>query len=275
MSKRQMRHEVRLPDVVNTYEDLHAHVLSWCDPNPKETPRLVILGNGGLGKSYEVERLHNVHRFVGKTSPFKLFTTLREEPDLSVIFDDVYALLRNKDCMDLMKQLLHRKEERTIHWSTDKLSHDETTFTYYGKVMIIANSLPAGNEDLIAIFDRCDTICFEPSKSEIIERMKLMTDDLDAIEVMRSLPILPTLRDLEKYIGWKASQYLDADKKLMLACPPPKQVLLWVDIMTEQPTKGKWIATYEAITKKTNSAAKSDLKRYGGMAEQIIEARKA
>jgi hypothetical protein len=269
----QKRREIKLPDPVTTYEDLLNHVKSWVDPNPAETPRLVILGRGGLGKSYQVEKLRRVHRFVGKTSPYSLFTGLQEEPEQSVIFDDVYSLLRNKDCLDMMKQLLHRNHRRTMHWKTDKLDVADQTFTFTGKVLIIANSLPSHNEDLAAIFDRCDVIEFCPTKSEIIAVMETMTDDKDAIEIFRSLPILPSLRDLEKYLSWKASKYLDANKKLMLACPPPKQVVLLVDIFDELKTKGKWIEAYQERSGKTYEAARSDIKRYGDLARQIIDAR--
>lgn len=102
---------------VSTYDRLHRHVRAWAE---REIDGLVVLGRPGTGKSHAFrdalsEQSH--HLFSTRKTPIQVYIELHDDPDCPVVFDDVSALLRDNNFLDMLKNLCDTGT-RTIRWGT-------------------------------------------------------------------------------------------------------------------------------------------------------------
>lgn len=120
----------------------------------KISPSLVITGQPGLGKTYEViqalkgmgmrEDWDFVH-VKGRASAAGMFITLYENSDKLVIFDDCDSVFRDVDAVNVLKGALDSYDRRVISWISAKPLKDgdgdalPRSFTFTGQVIFISN----------------------------------------------------------------------------------------------------------------------------------------
>lgn len=256
---------------ITTYDRLERHVRSWAEGH---VPFLAIIGRGGLGKTHSYESLDiPYHTFRGRTTAFTIFETVKSAPDRPIVFDDIQALLKDASCRDLLKQLCDTKPERVIRWSTNALNAADQSFTCTSKVLVVLNCLPKKDADVEAILDRFDVKEFDPTKSEILDVMRKVAIDPDDVDLFAELPIMPSLRTLKTYEGWKDSPYLNAVEELLSQCGVPDEIKLMMDVLKSTP-RGKHIAEYQKLSGKSHAAAKKEWGRKHKIAEQLVDAQK-
>jgi hypothetical protein len=252
---------------IDTYERFHRHVRAW---EAREIESLVVLGKPGLGKSWAARAaLGDIphHRFSARLTPIEVYNRLYDNPDWPVVFDDVSALMRNADFIDMLKNLCEAGPA-TVRWntSTDKLEGREKTFRCTSPVLILLNKIPEKNPDVKAILDRCDHICFEPSKSEVISYLRAnFPQDRELIDLLAELPVLPSVRTLIKAKQWQESTYLSLAEELFSESGVPEPVVRLVEIM-QGCRESEWCERYVSATGLTDRT----YRRHKAIATEII-----
>jgi hypothetical protein len=255
---------------VTTYERLHRNMLAWVK---RKILRLALFGPPGVGKSqaYKSVLSQPYHLFSGRQSPLYVYKALYDAPDLPVVLDDISELLGDPAFIDLLKSLLETGE-RVIRWgtSTSKLEGRHTSFVCTSPVLIVLNKLPKNDPDVDAILDRCDAIRFEPTKVEIIARMReIFPESVDLIDLIAELPALPSLRTLVHAREWQESEDLNVVEELLSECGESPEVTLLVQIMEAHP-EHEWCDRFMAATGQTDRS----YRRHKAYAKQLLACRK-
>lgn len=255
---------------VTTYDRLHRHVRAWAE---REIDCLLILGRPGTGKSHSfrdalADQAH--HLFSARKTPIQVYIELHDKPDCPVVFDDVSALLRDHNFLDMLKNLCETGT-RTIRWgtSTPLLQGRANEFVSTAPVLIVLNRMPDENADIRAVFDRCDAIEFDPPKPEVIARMRdVFPADATLIELIAELPVIPSLRTLVKARRWQQSKHLDWRAELVAECGVPEAVNVLLEIMQASP-EHEWLGQYLRATGLTERS----FRRHRNIAEQVLACR--
>lgn len=256
--------------LVKTYDRLHRHVRAWADG---EIESLLMLGRPGTGKSHAFRDTlgqDQYHLFSARKTPVQVYVELHDSPSLPVVFDDVSALLRDPNFLDMLKNLLETGP-RTVRWgtSTPLLEERPQSFVFTGRVLIVLNRMPEEHPDVMAILDRCDCIEFDPPKPSVIARMRdIFPEDGELIDLLAELPVIPSLRTLVKARQWQQSQHLDWREELIAECGVSEGVGALLDIMQSGP-EAEWLGRFTAATGQTDRS----YRRHRKIADQVLACR--
>lgn len=115
-------------------------------------PSLIISGNGGIGKSFEVmrtvESLDTPYKLIkGKITPAGLYKLLYENSaeGSTLIFDDSDNIFDDELSMNLLKASTDSSDERMISWHSSREIFDEdgeaipSDFIFSGNIIFISN----------------------------------------------------------------------------------------------------------------------------------------
>jgi hypothetical protein len=234
---------------------------------------VMVVGSGGNGKTYGYECLlptGSYHLFRGRTSAYSMYTTVMERPNIPIVFDDVESLMKDAASRDMMKQLAETKTPRVVRWHTQALPDDQREFRCTSIVLVLANNLPKKDGNLDAITSRFDRILFQPTKAEIIARMRTFAENQHDVDIIADAAVMPSLRTLIHFQQWKRSE-MDPLVELYASCGVPDSVRLIKEIMETVP-KPQWIKTFAEKTDRNYQAAKRDWGRKKKIALQLLEA---
>ena len=89
-------------------------------------PALLITGQGGIGKSYNVEKILDQYgtrhetweKVKGKSSAAAMYNTLWYNRDKIVVFDDCDSVFKDPDAINVLKGALDSNDFREISWAT-------------------------------------------------------------------------------------------------------------------------------------------------------------
>jgi hypothetical protein len=187
-------------------------------------PSAVITGEGGLGKTYTVNKtliasglkdlselgaleegsvVRRTKAFVsikGYSTPKGLYRTLYENKDSVIVFDDCDSILKDPVALNLLKSALDSYGKRIISWMAEGFGRDDDlprSFEFKGRVIFISNL----NQDKIdqAIRSRSMMVDLTMNEDQKIERMETIakSDEFlpeftveykqDALDMFRSL----------------------------------------------------------------------------------------
>ena len=143
------------------------------------TPSLIIVGEGGLGKTHSVSQSIDItglqdHEFVffkGYSTARGLYNTLYDNNDKLIIFDDCDSVLEDKVAVNILKSALDSYETRTISWMARMNKNDEYPqhFDFTGRIIFISNKSKSSIDG--AILSRSLTVDLTMTPDEKIERM--------------------------------------------------------------------------------------------------------
>ena len=166
------------------------------------TPSAVITGEGGLGKTYTVNKtlvksglkdlsdagalevgsvLNRKNSFTsvkGYSTPKGLYRTLHENKDSVIVFDDCDSILKDPVALNLLKSALDSYGKRIISWNADMRDDDlPRSFNFEGRVIFISNM----DQDKIdqAIRSRSMMIDLSMSQDQKIDRMDYIAASTD------------------------------------------------------------------------------------------------
>lgn len=189
------------------------------------TPSAVITGEGGLGKTYTVNKtlvaqglkdlsdagaleigstINRKDSYVtvkGYSTPKGLYRTLYENKDSVIVFDDCDSILKDPVALNLLKSALDSYGKRIISWNAEAgFGRDDElprSFEFKGRVIFISNL----SQDKIdqAIRSRSMMVDLSMTEDQKIERMETiaMSDEFmpefeqsmkaDALKVIKEL----------------------------------------------------------------------------------------
>ena len=187
-------------------------------------PSAVITGEGGLGKTYTVNKtliasglkdlselgaleegsvVRRTKAFVsikGYSTPKGLYRTLYENKDSVIVFDDCDSILKDPVALNLLKSALDSYGKRIISWNAEGFGRDDDlprSFEFKGRVIFISNL----GQDKIdqAIRSRSMMVDLTMNEDQKIERMETIAQSeeflpefiveykKDALDLIRSL----------------------------------------------------------------------------------------
>jgi len=252
---------------IDTYERFHRHICAWADG---EVDALLVVGKPGTGKSHSYKDVlgnRKYHQFSARKSPLHVYCDLHDEPTLPVVFDDISDLLTDNNFIDMLKSLCETGR-KVVRWgtTTSKLDDRKRSFVCTSSILIVLNKIPDKNPDVKAILDRCDGIQFEPTKIEIISRMRdVFPDDGHLIDIMSEVSVMPTLRTLVKARCWAKSEHLKLLEELFSECGVPKPVSTLIEIMKAHP-EDQWCRRYVEMTGLTERT----YRRHKALASEVL-----
>lgn len=154
-----------------------------------ETASAIVTGEGGLGKSHvvmsQVAKKGMVEGedyvlFKGFATPKALYSTLYENKDKTIIFDDCDSVLKDPTSINILKGALDSYDKRTISWLTKGFIDDglPSSFDFEGQVIFISN-LSIDKIDQ-AIKSRSMAIDLSMSIDDKIDRMRYILPNVMA-----------------------------------------------------------------------------------------------
>jgi hypothetical protein len=143
------------------------------------TPSLVVLGEGGLGKSYSVTKTIESNDlesdeyvfFKGYSTARGLYNTLFDNNGKLIVFDDCDSVLDDKVAVNILKSALDSYEKRTISWMSKVSKSDEYPqhFDFTGRIIFISNKAKEKIDE--AILTRSLTVDLTMTPDDKITRM--------------------------------------------------------------------------------------------------------
>lgn len=143
------------------------------------TPSMVIVGEGGLGKTFAVNQAishcyledHEYVFFKGYSTARGLYNTLYDNNGKIIVFDDCDSILEDKVAVNILKSALDSYEKRTISWLSKMTKSDvyPQQFDFTGGIIFISNK----NKDKIdgAILSRSLVVDLSMTRQEKLDRM--------------------------------------------------------------------------------------------------------
>lgn len=114
---------------------------------------LVLIGSPAIGKTRQIMRkMNDIVLIAGHITPLSLFLILSENPNKTIVIDDPSDIWRNLDSHSILLQALQTEKKRFIRWQStilEKLKKPPIA-EFNGKVVIIANEIPNGQEVLLS-----------------------------------------------------------------------------------------------------------------------------
>ena len=187
----------------------------------KQRPSMIIVGKGGLGKSFNVEStiksmgISDAKTIKGYTTSRGLYETLYDNRDSLLVFDDCDEALEDKISISLFKSALDSSDVRTVSWNAKLRKNDDypKQFDFTGSVIFISN---LAKDDIDqAILSRSMVVDLSMTDDEKLARMhsilkfvekdfsmqvkedalNYLIDNKDNIDItMRALGIIASLR---------------------------------------------------------------------------------
>lgn len=235
---------------INTFERLKKHYLAVKDGHIRF---LVVIGRGGVGKSWMYEDVFSPGRynhFTGRTTAIEIYCQVYDHPDIPTVLDDVGSLLRNYDCVELLKGLCDSRKQRVVQWNTKTplLEGRTQKFVATGPVLVVCNRAFFNNEDVNAVLDRADVIEFDPPKDEILRKLRTYAEDEEILRFLEQPMVQPSLRSYEKAKMWKASSHLDWKQELMGEFGIEEHIQIQAEIIRNERSARQCYALYKQRT---------------------------
>jgi hypothetical protein len=209
-AEKRMMDEYDYSDPETIFDDLERYVKMVIDGIQ---PSLVLTGSPGVGKTYLVlsqlkeaglkDEKDYVH-VKGRSTAAGMYTTLYQNRDKIVVFDDCDSVFSTPDALNILKGALDSYGERKISWLTAKpLKAEDNTnipksFIFEGGVIFISN-LPQRKID-DAIKTRSFVLEVALTPEDMLKRMK---DQLPNIMKEVPLPIREEALDFIESIAGK------------------------------------------------------------------------
>jgi hypothetical protein len=152
-------------------------------------PSLIVVGQPGLGKTYEIVRTlrtlglepdHDYFYVKGYTSPRGLYETLYANNGRLTVFDDCDGALNDGVSVELLKGALDSHSVRTISWLTAAKGRGRMpkSFTYDGRAIFVSNRPLTQIDD--SIHTRSLVIDYCMSREEILAHMETILPLVDS-----------------------------------------------------------------------------------------------
>jgi len=166
------------------------------------TPSLVVVGEGGLGKTHSVKQAikdcvlyeDEFVFFKGYSTARGLYNALYDNNGKLIVFDDCDSVLEDKVALNILKSALDSYDEREITWMAKMNKSDDypSKFTFTGRIIFISNKKKSSIDQ--AVLSRSLCVDLDMTSDDKINRMRhilsavlpeySMTVKLEALEFL-------------------------------------------------------------------------------------------
>jgi len=150
------------------------------------TPSLLVVGEGGLGKTHSVTKTIEQNDletaeyvfFKGYSTARGLYNTLFDNNGKLIIFDDCDSVLDDKVAVNILKSALDSYEKRTISWMAKMNKSDEYPqhFDFTGRIIFISNKSKEKIDE--AILTRSLTVDLTMTPDDKVTRMEAILGNI-------------------------------------------------------------------------------------------------
>jgi hypothetical protein len=142
------------------------------------SPSLILVGEGGLGKTHSVMSVVSSNLYEAEWVVFKGYSTARglynslfDNNGKVIIFDDCDSILEDRVAVNILKSALDSYDKRTITWNSRMSRSDEypQQFNFTGRIIFISNKSMDSIDG--AVLTRSLTVDLAMTPDEKIERM--------------------------------------------------------------------------------------------------------
>lgn len=150
------------------------------------TPSLIVMGEGGLGKSHSVAKTIEENYlepteyafFKGYSTARGLYNTLFDNNGKLIIFDDCDSVLDDKVAVNILKSALDSYDKRTISWMAKMVKSDEYPqhFDFTGRIIFISNKSKEKIDE--AILTRSLTVDLTMTPDDKVARMEAILGNI-------------------------------------------------------------------------------------------------
>jgi hypothetical protein len=160
--------------IVRTYRELEEYFRMFKKQNCE---LLIVMSKAGYGKTTSLKRVMKDEDFVyinTHSTPLSTYLTLWQRRDCPVVFDDLDAIFNSNIMVSMLKALTDTSQIKELNYATtSKIIGDAPqTFKTTSNVCILLNEFDIHNRTLLPIIDRAIYIEFQPSKDEILKKIK-------------------------------------------------------------------------------------------------------
>lgn len=208
---------------LTTYKELQNFLDKWNSGSLLDN--ILVVADGGLGKSYHTKTYTNIIRLDGHVTPFRAFLLIAQNPDKNIIFDDMDSIFNNQEMIKLLKQCCELNNPKKVHFRTTaggKGSVEVTDFNGYN--LVILNSLKEAKKNLKALLTRFLILRFKPSKETIFAYLESYAKDKEILTELKKVLESLTFFNLRFYehikrlkdakMDWKGFLYAHVHYKL-------------------------------------------------------------
>ena len=144
------------------------------------SPSLLVLGEGGLGKSYSIKNAlvdcgmeeHEYVFFKGYSTARGLYNSLYDNNGKVIVFDDCDSVLEDKVAINILKSALDSYDEREITWLSKMNKSEEypNKFKFNGRIIFISNKKKSSLDQ--AVLSRSLVVDLSMTPDDKIQRMR-------------------------------------------------------------------------------------------------------
>jgi len=152
----------------------------------KKAKSLIILGEGGLGKTWTVNdtlrkcgvKEQDICIKKGFSTARGLYETLYDNNGKIIILDDYDSVFKNEDSVNILKGALDSYDKRILSWDAKTVKNSEypKQYEFTGRIIFISNL--NFNQIDGPILDRGLFVDLAMTNQEKIDRMKLVLNDV-------------------------------------------------------------------------------------------------
>jgi hypothetical protein len=150
------------------------------------TPSLLVVGEGGLGKTHSVTKTIKENEledmeyvfFKGYSTARGLYNTLYDNNGKLIVFDDCDSVLDDKVAVNILKSALDSYDKRTISWMSKVGKNDEYPqhFDFTGRIIFISNKSKEKIDE--AILTRSLTVDLTMTPDDKVTRMESILESI-------------------------------------------------------------------------------------------------
>ncbi len=140
---------------------------------------LVLVGKGGMGKSYRVfqtlksigfEKDRDYELLSGYSTPLEFYNFLYKNRDKLIVLDDLNGLFEDTKAISLLKSALWGTAGKRFisYQTTSEKLRVPSKFVFEGSIIFICNELP-NNKEIESLLTRCVVLNFNFSRKQILE----------------------------------------------------------------------------------------------------------
>lgn len=196
--------------IITTYDRLNVFLDRWITG---AIDLLIIESGAGLAKtSLARERLKGIPHLAinSHVTPLEMYKQLYKHKDELVWFDDVTLLLFNPIQVSLLKQVCDTHKTKILSYFTtsDLIEDVPNKFFTESRVLITCNSIEAYNPHILAIKDRGFFLRFEPTREEILAKMREVTKNYPLLTENEKLEVLNFIEQHSKNVRKLSLRFL-------------------------------------------------------------------